>query len=52
MNGTYRLEAYSFFNPVTGSNQSGTSIFYYDLEGELELIEEYYGVARPGYDPQ
>jgi hypothetical protein len=52
MNGTYKIEPYSFYNSVTDSMQSGTSITYYDPTGELELIEEYYGVARPGYDPQ
>lgn len=52
MNGTYKIDEYVFLNPVTGSYQVGTSVTYYNLAGELELIEEYYGVARPGYDPQ
>lgn len=52
MNGTYVVEQYSFYNPVSDSMQNGTLIKYFDSTGELELIEEYYGVARPGYDPQ
>jgi hypothetical protein len=49
--GTYKIENYSFINEDTKAIQTGQYINYYTLDGTLDLIEEFIGEIRQGYEP-
>jgi hypothetical protein len=53
MNGTYSVEPYEFYNPVTKKQQSGSKVIYYNSKGEYETEEEFYGPesVHAGYEP-
>ena len=45
--GTYKIFGYTIQTQV--GQISGSTIHYYNLQGEKILIEEYYGENRPEY---
>jgi len=54
MNGTYEILDYEFFNEVTGQNQKGKIVIYYNRAGVQYTVEEFYSVAdlMEGYEPK
>ena len=49
--GTYLIENYTINHPVVGILVK-QKITYFNLRGEIENEEYYYGYVRPGYNPK